>query len=227
MPRLAAGVVKFRRDVFPHMRELFHGLAAGQKPEALFITCSDSRIDPTLITQTEPGELFICRNAGNVVPPHTNDTDSMTAAIEFAVGALEVPHVVICGHTHCGALRGAMHPEQLGHLPHVSEWLGYTRAALQTVEQLGAGLDEAARMQMLIEQNVLMQMRHIQTHPYVAARLAVGKLRLHGWIYDIESGAVSAWDERAQAFADVETVYAEDVARYLATLPPTHHLHHD
>lgn len=222
MPRLAAGVVKFRREIYPAMRDLFVNLAAGQKPEALFITCSDSRIDPSLVTQTEPGELFICRNAGNVVPPHTNDTDSTTASIEFAVGALEVPHIVICGHTQCGALRGAMHPEGLSALPHVIDWLGYTRAALQTVKEIGGACDEAEQMQMLVEQNVLMQMRHLKTHPYVAAHLASGRTRLHGWVYDIVSGGVTVYSDTEQAFVDVEQYYADDVARYLADERPTH-----
>ncbi len=212
MPSLAAGVVRFKREVYPTKKALFEQLAVGQEPEALFITCSDSRIDPSLVTQTEPGALFICRNAGNIVPPHTNHTGSMTASIEFAVGALEVPNIVICGHTGCGAMRGAMDPSGLTELPHVTAWLGYARAAVQTVRELGAGLDEAARMHMLLEQNVLLQMRHLLTHPYVAARYAAGKVKLHGWIYDISTGDVTVWDDDEQAFIDVERHYATDLA---------------
>ena len=124
MPQFAAGVVRFQNTVYPEKQELFERLSEGQSPEALFITCSDSRIETAMITQTEPGELFICRNAGNIVPPHTNHTGGMTASIEFSVSVLNVPHIVVCGHTECGAMKGAMNPEGLDGLPHVREWLG-------------------------------------------------------------------------------------------------------
>ena len=113
MPKFAAGVIEFQNTVYPEKKELFEKLSQGQSPEALFITCSDSRIETAMITQTDPGELFICRNAGNIVPPHTTHTGGMTASIEFAVAALKVPHIVICGHTECGAMKGAMNPEGL------------------------------------------------------------------------------------------------------------------
>ena len=108
MANFTKGVMQFQKEAFPARKDLFESLATGQSPEALFITCSDSRVDPNLITQTEPGELFICRNAGNIVPPHTNHTGAMTASIEFAVGALKVPHIVVCGHSNCGAMKGAV-----------------------------------------------------------------------------------------------------------------------
>ena len=137
MPKFAAGVVQFQSKVFPEKQGLFETLSHGQSPEALFITCSDSRIETAMITQTEPGDLFICRNAGNIVPPHTHHTGGMTASIEFAVAALYVPHIVVCGHTECGAMKGAMNPEGLDSLPHVKEWLGYTKAAVDIVNELG------------------------------------------------------------------------------------------
>ena len=121
MPKIAAGVVRFQKEVYPEKRELFARLAEGQKPDALFITCSDSRIDPNLVTQTEPGELFICRNAGNIVPPHATHTGGMTASIEYAVAVLGVQDIVVCGHIGCGAIEGAMRPERIVDLPHVSE----------------------------------------------------------------------------------------------------------
>ena len=139
MSRFAMGVIKFQREVFPEKQELFERLSTGQSPEALFITCSDSRIETAMLTQTDPGELFICRNAGNIVPPHTNQTGGMTASIEFAIGALRVPNIVICGHTECGAMKGAMNRDGLTHLPHVREWLGYAQGAVDIVEALGAG----------------------------------------------------------------------------------------
>ncbi len=213
MPQFAAGVVRFQNEVYPQKRELFERLSQGQSPEALFITCSDSRIETAMITQTDPGELFICRNAGNIVPPHSTFTGAMTASIEFAVAALKVPHIVICGHSECGALKGAMNPEELAELPHVREWLGFVRAAVQIVEHIGAGKSEQERMQMLTEQNVILQLQHLRTHPHVAARLAAGDLQLHGWVYDIRTGDVRAYDEPQNVFIPVSDRYAREMAR--------------
>lgn len=216
MPHFAAGVVRFQEEVFPAKKDLFEKLSKGQTPEALFITCSDSRIETAMITQTDPGELFICRNAGNIVPPHTNHTGGMTASIEFAVAALKVPHIVVCGHTECGAMKGAMNPEGLDALPHVREWLGYSRAAVSIVDELGADLDDEARMRMLLEQNVILQLQHLKTHPTVAAALAKGTVKLHGWVYDIRTGEVAAYDQTEEDFVPVSERYAAEVAR-LAT----------
>lgn len=212
MPHFAAGVVRFQTEVFPEKQELFESLAKGQSPEALFITCSDSRIETAMLTQTEPGELFICRNAGNIVPPHNNYTGAMTASIEFAVAALKVPHIVVCGHTECGAMKGALNPEGLGGLPHVREWLGYARAAVEVVNHIGGDLDDAGKMQMLLEQNVILQLNHLKTHPTVAARLAAGDLKLHGWVYDIRTGDVTAYDENTGSFRPVSEHYASEMA---------------
>lgn len=216
MPHFAAGVVKFQNEVYPEKKELFEKLSLGQAPEALFITCSDSRIETAMITQTDPGELFICRNAGNIVPPHTNHTGGMTASIEFAVAALKVPHIVVCGHTECGAMKGALNPDGLEGLPHVKEWLGFSRAAVSIVDEIGAGKSDAERMDMLLEQNVILQLQHLKTHPSVAARLAKGDLRLHGWIYDIKTGGVRAHDEQADKFVPVTEHYATEVAKIMA-----------
>ncbi len=213
MPKFAAGVVKFQSEVFPAKKELFKELSQGQSPEALFITCSDSRIETAMITQTGPGELFLCRNAGNIVPPHTGHTGGMTASIEFAVAALNVPHIVVCGHTECGAMKGAMNPAGLDSLPHVREWLGYSKAAVDVVNELGKDADDATRMKMLLEQNVILQLAHLRTHPTVAVRLAKGDLQLHGWVYDIESGDVQAYNEDTNDFETVADRYAAEVAK--------------
>lgn len=216
MPRFAAGVVRFQNEVYPEKKELFEKLATGQSPEALFITCSDSRIETAMITQTEPGDLFIVRNAGNIVPPHTIQTGGTTASIEFATAALKVPHIVICGHTECGAMKGAMNPEGLDTLPHVKEWLSYSKAAVDIVKDSGSSLDEAAKMKMLLEQNVILQLQHLKTHPAVAVRLAKGDLQLHGWVYDIKTGGVDAYDEAQGKFQPVDVRYASEMAK-LAT----------
>ena len=185
MPRFATGVLKFQNEVFPEKKDLFERLSLGQSPEALFITCSDSRIETGMMTQTDPGDLFICRNAGNIVPPHTNQTGGMTASIEFASAALKVPHIIVCGHTECGAMKGAMdlHHDatSLDTLPHVREWLGYSRAAVDIVDALAEGKSETDRMRMLLEQNVVLQLQHLRTHPTVALRLARREVELHGW----------------------------------------------
>lgn len=214
MPTIAAGVVKFQNETFPKHKDLFEKLASGQEPEALFITCSDSRIDPSLMTSTEPGQLFICRNAGNIVPPHTTNTGAMTASIEFAVGALNVPHIVVCGHTECGAMKGAMNLDGLTSLPHTKEWLSFSAAAVSVTREKGVNLGEAERMHLLIQENVLLQLQHLRTHPTVAAKLAAGKIKLHGWVYDIRTGAVEAYDEDRKEFLPVSERYQAEVAQY-------------
>ena len=213
MPQFAAGVVRFQNEVFPTKKELFEKLSHGQSPEALFITCSDSRIETAMITQTDPGELFICRNAGNIVPPHVMHTGGMTASIEFAVAALKVPHIVICGHTECGAMKGAMNPEGLDSLPHVKEWLGYSKAAVDVVNEIAPDASDEEKMRILLEQNVILQLQHLRTHPSVAARLAKGDLVLHGWVYDIRTGDVSAFDDDAARFVPVEKRYSDEIAK--------------
>jgi carbonic anhydrase len=219
MDKIAAGVVRFQQEAYKEHRALFEKLAEGQSPEALFITCADSRIDPNLVTQTTPGELFILRNAGNIVPPHSQYTGAMTASIEFAVGALNVPHIVICGHSECGAMKGAMNPEGLDDFPHVKEWLGYARAAALVTKRKGAALDEKDRLNMLIRENVLLQIAHLKTHPYVAVQLASGETEIHGWVYDIRSGEVLAFDEHSNAFVPVAQRYPQSVSAAL-------HAHH-
>lgn len=211
MNKIVAGVVAFQKETYPQKKSLFTMLADGQSPEALFITCSDSRIDPNLITHTEPGELFICRNAGNIVPPHTNHTGAMTASIEFAVGALNVPHIIVCGHTGCGAMKGALNPEGLSDFPHVREWLSYSRAASIVVQERGEPMTEEERLNALIKENVVLQMTHLRTHPYVAARLATGKTEIHGWVYDIATGEVLAYDEPQRRFVPVAEHYREQM----------------
>jgi carbonic anhydrase len=217
MPTIAAGVVKFQTETFPKHKDLFEKLASGQEPEALFITCSDSRIDPSMMTSTEPGQLFICRNAGNIVPPHTNATGAMTASLEFAVGALNVPHIVVCGHTECGAMKGALNLDALSALPHTKEWLGFSRAAVAVTEEKGVNMSDSERMHLLIQENVLLQLQHLRTHPTVAAKLASDRVKLHGWVYDIRSGAVEAYDEEKRAFVPVAERYQKEVAAFAAS----------
>lgn len=200
MDKIIDGISRFQNDVYPEQQKLFHELRNTQSPEVLFITCSDSRIDPNLITQTDPGDLFICRNAGNIVPPNSMHTGGMTASIEYAVGALNVSHIVICGHTDCGAMKGALNRSALKELPHVDAWLSHCDAAHRTVVDNHPNLNESDKLQMMIERNVCLQLQHLRTHPYVASRLAAGKVTLHGWVYDIETGGFKTYNEATDSF---------------------------
>lgn len=206
MQKLLSGVYRFKKEIYPQRKDLFAELSDSQSPRILFITCSDSRIDPNLVTQAPPGDLFICRNAGNIVPPHQRNAGGTTASIEFAVSALGVAHVVVCGHTDCGAIKGAMNPEKLADLPHVSDWLDHTQAAVAAVRARNDGLRHE-HLSELTEENVILQLRHLMTHPAIAAALARGQLQLHGWIYDIGRGDIRIYDQREQSWASVEEVY--------------------
>ena len=209
MPRFVDGVIKFQNEIYPEKKALFERLSEGQSPEAVFIACSDARVETAMITQTDPGELFILRNAGNIVPPHTSQTGAMTATIEFAMRVLDVPHIVICGHTECGAMKGAMNPSTVAHLPHVKEWLGFAAGAVDVVREIAGDASEADQMKMLLEQNVVLQLQHLRTHPSVLRRMARGDLTLHGWVYDIKTGAVEAYNEQTKTFSPVDAHYAE------------------
>src|ERR1700686_2918153 len=192
--KFLGGVSKFRKDVYPQHQDLFEKLAMGQRPDALFITCADSRIDPCLLTQTKPGDLFICRVIGNVVPPYPDAIGGVSATIEYAVGVLGVPDVVVCGHTDCGVMKGVVNPEPLEPLTSVTAWLNYAQPARQAVAQHGKIQSELEFLLAVTERNVIEQMGNLRTHPSVAQRITQGDLRLHGWVYDLGEGVVTAYD---------------------------------
>ncbi|WP_317931244.1 carbonic anhydrase [Halioxenophilus sp. WMMB6] len=200
MDNILKGVRHFQKKIFPSRKAEFAELANGQDPEVLFITCSDSRLDPCLLTQTVPGRLFICRNAGNVIPPHSNQTGGMTASIEYAVEVLKVEHIIVCGHTDCGAMKGALEPESLGELPHVREWLGHCRAAAAVVKEKHGNLS-SHYLDEITRENIKLQIQHIRTHPSVAAKLATHQVSLHGWLYEIETGGVLELDQLTGEFS--------------------------
>ena len=196
MQKLVAGIHQFQSNIFSHQQQLFETLAEGQSPLALFITCSDSRIDPTLLTQTEPGELFILRNAGNIVPPYGEVHGGEAATIEYAVRVLKVHDIIICGHSHCGAMTGLLDPQQLDEMPAVRSWLGHAEAARQIVrENYDHIQDPHARLTVIVEENVLVQMENLRTYPSVAAALARRELNLHAWVYKFETGQVFAYSQ--------------------------------
>ena len=199
MEKVISGLVQFKSSSFEDRKELFAELANGQSPEVLFITCADSRIDPNLVTQTEPGDLFIIRNAGNIVPPHTRVSGGVTASIEYAVAVLGIKHIVVCGHSDCGAMKGALNIAALADLPHVQDWLDHSRAAVEIVKA-EHGQASASELDAVTKQNVLLQLDHLRTHPAVAAKLGTGEIDMHGWVYDIEHGNVAAYDDTQREF---------------------------
>lgn len=200
LDHIIAGVRAFQRDVYPRYRERFAELASGQTPHAMVITCSDSRIDPFFFTQAEPGELFVLRNAGNIVPEHSDFVGGVTATIEFAVVQLQVPNIIVCGHAGCGAVAGLLRPESIRHLPEVTDWLHHAARARKLVEESG-GIDAPGAMERAVEANVLVQLENLQTHPSVATAMAEGRLAIHGWVYDFVSGSVLAYKDRDRSFA--------------------------
>src|ERR1700680_2768169 len=163
--KFLGGVTRFQHDVYPQNRELFEKLAAGQRPEALFITCADSRIDPCLLTQTKPGELFICRVIGNIVPRYPESIGGVSATIEYAVGVLGVPDVIVCGHTDCGVMKGVLNPEALKPLANVSGWLRHAQRAREALAESRGSLSEPEFLLALTERNVIEQLKNLQTHP--------------------------------------------------------------
>lgn len=206
MQKLIDGIHKFQNDVVRPEKESFARLAQGQTPETLFITCSDSRINPNLITQTDPGDLFIIRNAGNIVPPNGAPIGGEAATIEYAVLALKVREIIVCGHTYCGAIDGLMHPKKVESLPRVSQWLGHADATRQVMLKNYTHLTGPALLNAAVQENVLMQIDHLRTHPAVAAGLSSGTLRLHAWVYKIDTGEVFAYDPAQRQFIPLSKV---------------------
>ena len=200
MLKLIEGVAKFQSTVQEN-RDLFSRLATGQSPKVLFITCADSRVVPQLLTSSQPGDLFVVRNAGNVVPPYPLTSSGEGASIEYAVAVLGVGHIVVCGHSDCGAMKGLLAPESLSALPSVAGWLEHARPVCQRVDDLyGHELTGPEKLRRTTELNVLQQLGHLRSHPAVASALERSEISLHGWVYDIGSGAVDVYDSAADTF---------------------------
>lgn len=223
LDNIVQGFKRFRREVFPTQEELFKKLATAQSPRAMFITCADSRIVPELITQSSPGDLFVTRNVGNVVPPYGQMNGGVSTAIEYAVMALGVQHIIICGHSDCGAMKAVLNPQSLEGMPTVKGWLRHAEVArvvtAENYERCDCGLEHLER---LTEENVVAQLNHLLTHPSVAARVAAGQLFIHGWVYDIETSAIIAYDAQSGRFLplDGDTVpMATPRSRYAPATP--------
>ncbi|WP_455245202.1 carbonic anhydrase [Petrachloros mirabilis] len=203
MEKLVKGFLKFRTEVFGKKKALFTRLSETQAPRALFITCSDSRVDPTLLTQTDPGELFILRNAGNMVPPYGHMQGGSTATIEYALAVLKVPHIIVCGHTDCGVMKALLHPEETYDLPAVKEWVGQGETTRRLMRDYYVGLSERQRLIKTTQENVRAQLDHLKTHPSVMLQLRRGKVDLHGWVYSISTGDVWVYDFKTERFTSL------------------------
>lgn len=199
------GLKRFQKRVYPKHRDFFKKLAVGKRPEALLITCADSRIDPCMLTQTKPGELFICRVIGNIVPIYPKTIGGISATIEYAVGVLGVPDVIVCGHTDCGVMKGVLNPEAVKSLPNVTAWLLHAQSARRAAEKSERQLAGPELLLSLTELNVVEQLKNLRTHPAIAARLRQGSLGLHGWVYHIGRGIVTAYDPDRNRFLQIGT----------------------
>jgi len=213
MQKLIQGLHEFQANIFSSQRELFERLTQhGQSPETLFITCSDSRINPNLITQTQPGDLFILRNAGNIIPPYGAANGGEGATIEYAVAALGVKDIIVCGHSHCGAMAGLLEPDGLTELPQVRSWLSHAEATRRIVKENYTHLANGALLTATVEENVLVQLENLRTHPVVAAGISGGRVSLHGWVYKIETGEVFSYDPQDGQFEPLAAKVPEIVA---------------
>jgi carbonic anhydrase len=197
--KLIQGILDFRKNVLPSKRETFAKLAIGQDPDVLFITCSDSRVAPNWFASTDPGDLFVIRNVGNLVPPFEASDSSVAAALEFAVQNLKVQDIVVCGHSGCGAIRtlaqgiDKLKPSNLKH------WLYFAEASLGSKEKINSPA-ELSSEDKLSQQNVLVQLENLRTYPQVQERLNNKTLKIHGWWFDIAQAGVFRFDEATRKF---------------------------
>jgi carbonic anhydrase len=217
MHKLIAGLHHFQKEVFQSHKELFERLSAGQYPEALFITCSDSRIVPNLITQTNPGDLFILRNAGNLIPPYGKGSGAEAATIEMAVTALGVKDIIVCGHSLCGAMKALLNPEQLRDLPALTAWLAHAAPAKQALLKGYGNLTADEMLNIAVQENVLAQLENLHSHPSVAAALSQGKLTLHGWVYKFQTGEVFSFRPEQGQFLPLSEPEVSDACKMLAS----------
>jgi carbonic anhydrase len=209
--KLKDGILRFQQDVYPARKKDYEYAATHpQKPHTLLITCADSRIDPEALTNSGPGEIFVARNVGNMVPAYGEMLGGVSAVIEYAIDALKVSHAVVCGHTDCGAMKGILAGEgALDQMPTVKSWLRNADAA----KRVAASVDDGApSLPTMTEQNVLLQLQHLRTHPSVAGAVARGALTMSGWVYDIASGDVRIYSETANRFVGVRESAEETTA---------------
>jgi len=203
MRKLLEGICRFQNRVFERYQKRFEKLARGQSPIALFITCSDSRVLPDLFTQSGPGDLFVLRNAGNIVPPYATSNGGEAPTIEYAVSALAVPDIIVCGHSGCGAMRALLDPPSARHLATLPAWLEHAEATCRMIRERQGALSGQALLDCAVEENVLAQIENLKTHPAVHDGLARGALGLHAWVYRFETGAVLNYSAERRKFVPI------------------------
>ena len=207
MDRLYRGIRKFQETRYKQEAEFFKELGKNQSPDVLFFTCSDSRVDPNLITQSKPGELFIVKSVGNIVPP--NETmrkkTCTAAAIEFAIMKLKVTDVVVCGHSDCGALKALWSDEkELSDMPNLKDWVSTASEVKDAVMQHSHDPSYKARIEMTEKKYIIQQLDNLKTYPLIAEAVDEEKLRLHGWYYDIATGVIYAYNPKTNYFEKIE-----------------------
>jgi carbonic anhydrase len=207
MNKLLEGLDTFQRSVYPRYERTFRDLAARQQPLALFITCSDSRIDPSLLLQCEPGDIFVSRNPGNFIPPYETDRSGVGAAVEYAIEVLDIRHVVVCGHSDCGALKGALNPETVAHCPAIGRWLRNAEAARRIALDHRDRASDIEILRLATHENVIAQLTNLATYPCIAAGLARGAMNLYGWYYDMPEGRVHCFDPATRRFAQFDGTF--------------------
>jgi carbonic anhydrase len=214
--KLLRGIVDFHENVRPKVRDTFARLALGQSPDALLIACSDSRVVPNLFASTEPGDLFVIRNAGNIISPCGPDgrsvsDESEAAAIEFSTLGLNVRDIIVCGHSECGAMRMLWEEQKNVLAPHLHAWLRHAEGALREVREGKRLNDQLAPHNQVSQANVLRQLDHLRTYPIVRERLQAGRLRLHGWWFDIAEAEVLSYDERSRRFVVIDEAESQRI----------------
>jgi carbonic anhydrase len=203
MYSLYQGYSNFRSHVYPQAAELFRSLADGQQPPVCLITCSDSRVVPETILQAIPGEVFVIRNAGNLVPAWGETHSGVAATVEYAVAGIKVQHLVVCGHSGCGAMREVLERKNTETLPALTAWLGHAGPSSKWLAALlhdTVGVSDERKLRLLTEANVLTQLAHLRQYPAVAAALAAGTLQLHGWMFEIGNAELRVLDQEAGIF---------------------------
>ena len=220
MKKLIRGLDKFRQTYVSSHQELLEQLSHGQKPRVLFIACSDSRVDPNLITNTDIGELFVIRNAGNIIPPYGAANGGEGGTIEYAIHALGIEQVVICGHSNCGAMKGLLKLNKLQKdMPLVYDWLKHAESTRRMVLETYPHYEGDDLIEMLVAENVLIQIDNLKTYPIIRSRLHQNRLKIYAWIYNIETGNVLAYDARTHTYIPPEgqLLEEEDTFRSFST----------
>jgi carbonic anhydrase len=208
MEKLIQGLREFQSHYFCDHHGLFEQLSHGQKPRVLFIACSDSRVDPNLITQAQIGDLFVIRNAGNLVPPYGATNGGEGASIEYAIHALDIQHVIICGHSHCGAMKGLLKVDSLRtSMPLVCDWLKHAEATRRLIQENYGHLEGEELIELTVAENVLTQLENLRTYPVIHSRLCQKKITLHAWVYHIETGSVMAYNADSHSYVPLNDEY--------------------